>query len=76
MGIVKFAIGHTYRTRSSADWNSIIEMTVVSRTEKTIRTADGKTLRPRVINEIETATPLGRYSMAPCMWADKENVTD
>lgn len=63
----KFEIGNTYFTRSICDFNCAFEETIVSRTEKTVKTASGKTLRvsDKYTPGIEQIWPQGKYSMAP-----------
>lgn len=62
----KFEAGRTYYTRSLCDGNCIFEITVSSRTAKTIRTSDGKTFRIAInYAGAERVAPLGRYSLAP-----------
>lgn len=65
-----FQAGKSYATRSICDHNCIIRVAVVSRTAKTIKTADGKTLRVSQYNGIEQVRPWGSYSMAPIVGAD------
>jgi len=67
---MQFQVNHTYSTRSVCDHDCIIRVTVTSRTEKTIKTADGKTLRVFVYDGVEHVRPWGRYSMAPIVGAD------
>ena len=69
--MTKFEAGRTYQTRSICDHNCIFGLTVAKRTEKTITTADGKRLRIFVHNDTECVMPLGRYSMAPTISANK-----
>lgn len=66
-----FQPGKTYTTRSVCDHDCIISVTVASRTDKTIKTADGKSLRIFVpeYDGIERVRPWGRYSMAPIVSA-------
>ena len=66
-----FETGKTYATRSACDYNCIIRVTVASRTPKTIKTAEGKTLRVSVFDGVEQVKPWGSYSMAPIVGADK-----
>ena len=68
--MTKFETGKTYSTRSACDHDCIIRVTVVSRTEKTIKTADGKSLRVTEHDGVEHVRPWGRYSMAPIVGAD------
>lgn len=60
-----FQTGKTYATRSICDHDCIIRVAVASRTAKTIKTADGKTLRVSVYQGVEQVKPWGSYSMAP-----------
>ena len=66
-----FETGKTYATRSACDHNCIIRVTVASRTAKTIKTAEGKTLKVSVFDGVEQVKPWGSYSMAPIVGADK-----
>jgi hypothetical protein len=65
-----FETGRTYSTRSICDHNCIISITVASRTEKSIRTTEGKTLRIFSYDGVEQVKPWGRYSMSPTIGAD------
>lgn len=79
--IRKFETNKTYYTRSIGDHNCIIEMKVLSRTDKTITAYDehSKTNRKFKINIIdnyasngdpcETIKPWGSYSMCPTLSA-------
>ena len=69
----KFEIGKTYFTRSICDFNCIFEETIVSRTDKTVKTASGKTLRvnDKLSSDRELIWPEGKYSMAPVIGSDK-----
>ena len=67
--MMTFQAGKTYTTRSACDHNCIIRVTVVSRTKKTLKTADGKTLRIAEYNGGEYVKPWGSYSMAPVVMA-------
>lgn len=66
---MKFEAGKTYSTRSVCDHESVISISVVSRTPKTIKTACGKTLRISECNGRERVKPWGSYSMAPVITA-------
>ena len=55
----KFEAGRTYQTRSVCDHNCIIAITVASRTEKTIKTTEGKSLRVSVYEGVEQVKPMG-----------------
>ena len=70
----KFEVGKKYSARSICDHNCIFWMTVLSRTEKTIKAhvnAFGlKTLRINISDSNdESVKPLGRYSMSPTIFA-------
>ena len=71
----KFETGKTYYCRSVCDHECVWQFTIASRTAKTIRTTDGKTLRINAqltaYNQAETVFPKGQYSMAPILTADK-----
>lgn len=67
-----FEPGKTYQTRSIVNSDSIITLTVKSRTDKTITTTTGKRLKIRVWSDVETVRPWGTYSMAPTISADRE----
>jgi hypothetical protein len=64
-----FQAGKTYTTRSACDHNCVISLTVASRTAKSIKTTDGKTLRVAEYNGAEFVKPWGSYSMAPIVRA-------
>lgn len=67
-----FAINQAYQTRSIGDHNCIFSITVASRTAKTIKTTDGKTLRIGTYEGVEFVRPMGNYSMAPIIRAQQE----
>ena len=67
----KFEAGKTYQTRSVCDADCIIKVAVVARTAKTVKTAEGKTLRVSEWNGVEQVKPWGSYSMAPIVSADR-----
>lgn len=74
----KFEVGTKYEMRSACDHNCKWSYTVTARTAQTITLTDGKqTIKCKVIkqvsewNKAETIYPLGRYSMAPVLTADK-----
>lgn len=70
----KFEPGKTYFTRSICDYDCIFKETIISRTEKTVKTASGKTLRvsTKYNDDHEQIWPEGKYSMAPVIGADSE----
>lgn len=67
----RFEIGVTYVGRFITDADSRIELTVAKRTEKSIVTTGGKTLRIKEWDGVEFVMPFGRYSMAPSIHADR-----
>ena len=81
MAIVKFETGKTYYTRSACDHNCVFTVKVLGRTAKTIKAlvngSNVKTLRVSEyhdrsgLDHIEEVKPLGSYSMAPIVSADK-----
>jgi len=71
----KFEAGKTYWTRSICDSDCIVRVTVAKRTAKTIRTAEGKTLRISEYDGREFVKPWGSYSMAPMVGADRVELT-
>ena len=69
--MTKFETGKTYYTRSVADYDTIVRVTVAKRTDKTIVTAAGDRLRINVWQGVEQVKPWGSYSMAPIVGADR-----
>ena len=69
--MTKFETGKTYYTRSVADYDTIVRVTVAKRTDKTIVTAGGDRLKIKVWDGIEQVKPWGSYSMAPIVGADR-----
>jgi hypothetical protein len=69
--MTKFETGKTYYTRSVADYDTIVRVTVAKRTDKTIVTAAGDRLKINVWNDVEQVKPWGSYSMAPIVGADR-----
>ncbi len=65
-----FQINQTYQTRSACDHNCIFSITVIARTAKTVKTADGKTFRIGTYEGVEFVRPMGNYSMAPIIRAE------
>lgn len=73
----KFEIGKTYSTRSIANSDCTISLTVIARTACTITATDdgGKTLKLKIskktstFRDAETVYPWGQYSMAPMISA-------
>ena len=73
--MTKFEAGKTYRTRFIGDADSVLDVKVIKRTPKRI-TVDVEpfgvsTVGVKVVDDVETALPLGRYSMAPIIRASK-----
>ncbi len=73
MTLVKFQVGQEYYGRSVCQSDATFTLTVASRTDKTIRTTEGKTLRIKILNGLEMVRPLGNYSMAPTIHAGSPN---
>ena len=69
--MIKFQPGQTYYTRSVADYDTIVRVTVAKRTDKTIVTTGEERLRINVWNGVEQVKPWGSYSMAPIVGADR-----
>ena len=79
---VKFTVGEAFQCRSVCDHNCVWTYIVTKRTDKTITVCemrDGRLagtgpsmLRVTVHNNVETVKPLGSYSMAPILAADKK----
>jgi hypothetical protein len=72
----RFEPGTTYFTRSPGDHNCIIWLTVLSRTDKTIKATTShlgeiKTFRPYEYDGAESVKPWGNYSLCPVVRADK-----
>lgn len=68
--MAKFEAGKTYSTRSICDHDTVISITVIKRTPKTITADLGshrgvKTLRIKEYGGEEMVKPYGSYSMAP-----------
>ena len=68
-----FKTGRTYQTRSVCDYDCKINVTIASRTAKTVKTAEGKTFRVGVWPDgsCEFIKPWGSYSMAPFLRAQE-----
>ncbi len=69
--MTKFETGKTYYTRSVADYDTIVRVTVAKRTDKTIVTVAGDRLKIKVWDGVEQVKPWGSYSMAPIVGADR-----
>jgi hypothetical protein len=71
----KFEVGKTYGTRSICNYDTIFSMTVLSRTEKTVKVDvhhfGVKTLRTNdKYTGYEQVKPFGSYSMCAIIGAD------
>ena len=76
--MTKFEIGQTYTMRSPCMHDCTWTYTVTARTAQTVTLTDGKeTKRCKISKAIseyrgaETVHPLGSYSMAPSLCADR-----
>lgn len=73
--MTQFQVGTAYFCRSVCNYDSVWTFKIASRTAKMIKTECGKSLRIHApltaMNNAETVFPLGRYSMAPILSADK-----
>jgi hypothetical protein len=74
-----FEIGKAYSMRSACDHECVWTYKVIARTASTLTITDGKETKTCRINKkyseyrnAETIFPLGKYSMAPTLSADKE----
>lgn len=68
--MITFEAGKTYATRSICDHDAIIEISVATRTAKTLTTREGKRLGIGSHEGVEQVRPLGHYSMAPLVRAN------
>lgn len=71
---IAFQVGSTYEARSSCDWDCVWSFTILERTAKFITFEDHgevKKVGVRLWDGVEHASPLGRYSMAPVISADR-----
>ena len=76
----KFEVGTTYSMRSACNQDCVWTFTVTARTAQTITLTDGKARQQCRISKTisqyrgaESVFPLGQYSMAPILSADKAN---
>lgn len=74
----KFEIGQTYTMRSVCMHDCIWSYTITKRTAQTVTITDGKQTKTCRISKMytqyrdaETIFPLGHYSMAPSLSADR-----
>ena len=70
-----FETGKTYYCRSVCDYNCVWKFEILSRTEKTVTLSSGKRCKINTMvhdgESIQYVRPLGKYSMAPVLSADK-----
>ena len=74
MSVRAFQVGKTYTTRSMADYECIFSFTILSRTSQFVTTeVHGRKVNRKVTvrDDVEQFKPLGNYSMAPIIKADK-----
>ena len=74
----KFEIGQTYSMRSICNHEAVWTYTVTKRTAQTITITDGEETKTCRVSKAatkyrnaETIYPIGRYSMAPALSADR-----
>lgn len=74
----KFEVGETYNMRSACNQECVWTYTVTARTAQTVTVTDGKEVRKlricKAVSEFraaESVFPLGQYSLAPILSADK-----
>ena len=70
--MTKFEAGRTYYTRSVADADCKVIVNVISRTDKSIVTSEGKRFKIFQYDGSECVRPWGNYSMAPIVKAERE----
>jgi len=69
--MIKFEIGKRYSMKSVCDSDCVWKYNVTSRTAKTITLDHQNTFRVKEYDGSELITPLGSYSMAPILRADR-----
>ena len=75
MNTTIFKTGKTYECNSICDNECVWSFEIIKRTQKTVSIKDVFTkdiIRKKinVIDNIETISPLGVYSMSPVLWAE------
>lgn len=74
---MQFEAGKTYATRSICDRDTVVNLTVIKRTAKTVVADCGnfgtKRLKINVRDGVEEVKPWGSYSMAPVVDATQEH---
>lgn len=75
MTTTAFLLGQSYECRSFCDYDCVWQFTVAKRTAKFVTlvedSGDVRRVGVRVWNGVETCNPLGTYSMAPVLTAEK-----
>ena len=77
--IVKFIAGNTYVMEFIGDSDLKVPVTVIKRTAKRMTVKEGgqiKTIGIKSDNKEEYAYPTGRYSMAPRVWASRNQIEE
>lgn len=75
--MLQFEVGKIYYCRSACDYNCVWNYIVERRTDTSICIRDVDSNKPAMRRNIkrwsnvETVLPLGSYSMAPCLSADR-----
>lgn len=72
----RFLINSTYSTRSSCNHECVYTFAIIKRTFKSVwilEAGEKEIIRKKIIMHegVETIYPLGKYSMAPILRADK-----
>lgn len=68
---MKFEPTKSYTMRSVCDHDAVWTIEVVARTAKMVTLSTGKRFRVGVYDGVEFIRPLGTYSMAPILRADR-----
>ena len=74
--MIKFKTGETYSARSICDYDCVFSFTILSRTAKTVTIEKHGRITKRGVkhseyDNCEMCYPLGSYSMAPTIYANK-----
>lgn len=71
--ITSFEVGKTYKARSIGDYDCVYSFQVISRTATQVAVKtygrDPRRCKVRVQGGVECCSPLGKYSMAPVLFA-------
>ncbi len=73
--IKSFEVGATYGTRSACDHDCIFRFTVAKRSAQTVWLnyhGKVKARRVRIVDGQEACDPMGRFSMAPVLFAGRD----